>query len=174
MLSRALASVLVMVAAVACSWGGPSPARLDVPEQFVAIPGAATTDDAIRRLTEATLECTEQPALDGLDRWVCRADNSGVSDRAVYTVTLLGGGGRLHLVDAQVAAMPDAGPVEGLASFFIETVLRPLTPEVAADGSVAGWVMDHIDDAATIEIAGAQLRTRLVGDVIRLQVYGAP
>jgi hypothetical protein len=140
----------------------------------MAIPGAVTTPEAIDLLTETTLGCVQVEDRQGLDQWVCRADNSAGSGGARLTVSLLAEGDELRLIHAEAEGGADAGEVEGVAPFFIETVIARLTPQIAAEPDLAAWVTNQLDSAGTAEFAGSQVHIRLAGRTVGLQMYGAP
>ncbi len=171
---RALWALMVgaLLAACAAAPSGRIRSVLDAaPEVIGAAVGGA---QAIERLTEATLHCALVGAVVGLDQWVCEVDNSAGSDRGRYFVTILvDAEDRLRFIDAQALAVGDAGRVDGFASFFRDTVVGRLVPELAASDDAARWIERHVGGAGSDVLGSVHLRVDRIDGTVRLQLRQA-
>ena len=164
--------MLLAIALAACGATPVAPASLEPVAATSAIPGTVTTARAIDLLTETTLGCEQVEPRDGLDQWFCIADDREASDGATFVVTLLADGQAIHVIDAQVLAVPGAGPLVDYLPFFRETVIQRLAPEISADPTVTPWLAGSIDSPGSLEVAGTRLTTRVAERLIELQLLG--
>ena len=110
----------------------------------------------------------------GLDQWVCTVDNSVGSVRARLFVTILADAeDRLRFIDAQVLAVGEAGRVEGFASFFRDTVVGRLVPELALNDEAARWIVGHVDGAGSDDLGPVHMRVDRIDRTVRLQLSHA-
>ena len=172
-----LIRLLLLGLAVGLAACGPTPPQrvaLDVAQAPGVIDQAVSSDDAVTLLTETTLRCADAGEVTGLVQTVCQVDNSAGSDKAAYFVTVLSDDeGNVHLIDAQVAALPETGAVEGFASFFRDTVVSRLIPELADDPEVARWLADHIEGSGDDLVGPVRMKLDRIGQTVRLQIATA-
>lgn len=138
------------------------------------IDGAVSRSEAVRLLTETTLRCTQADHVVGLNQWVCEVDNSAGSDKARYFVMLLADAeDRLRFIDAQVFAVGDAGLVQRFASFFRDTVLSRLVPDLAGQDEAETWIEDRIGGSSSDDVGPVHMRLDRIDRTVRLQLSKA-
>ena len=136
--------------------------------------GAVGGAEAIDRLTAATLRCAPADAVVGLEQWLCEVDNSAGSDRALYFVTVFADPeDRVRFIEAQVLAVGDARAAEGFASFFRDTVVGRLIPELAGNEKAARWIEIDADGTRSGDIGSVHMRLDRLGRTVRLQLSQA-
>ena len=172
-----LGGALVATLLGACDSPSTGRVRPSLDATPAVIRAAVGRADAIERLTEATFRCDQAEPLVGLDQWICEVDNSAGSDQARYVVTILvDDDDRLRFIDAQVLAATDtgdAGRADGFASFFRDTVVGRLIPELAASDEAMRWIERHVDGAGSDDLGSVHLRVDRIDGTVRLQLSQA-